>query len=211
MRKLFELAVLACLLLACSSDPVFHGMTPQQKEAYAKALAGQYKGTYVILYNDGGSDVKAEKIEGAAITVTDMEMQSVVFHDYPVSLLAHAVKDAELAEALSKQPNIDISATYRFYDYQDNGDVSWGYDLTAIPLTLHYGGADHHVMLKVSNAGTFCRLTKDDVDAGTAFAGQGVFELSFIAIYEGDVLLQDFDTVWQDNAYEFRTYFQFDK
>ena len=186
-------------------------MTPQQKESYAKALAGEYKGTYVILYNDGGSDVKAIKIEGAAITVTDLDMQSVVFHDYPVSLLAHAVKDAELAEALTKQPNIDLAATYRFYDYQDNGNVSWGYDLAAIPLTLHYGDADHHVMLKVSNASTFFPLTKDDVEAGTAFAHQGIFEFTFIAIYEGDTLLQDFDTVWQDNEYAFRTYFQFDK
>ena len=41
MRKLFFGLLTALILAACSSDPVYHGMTPQQKENYSKAIADQ--------------------------------------------------------------------------------------------------------------------------------------------------------------------------
>ena len=210
MRKLF-LALSAILTLAaCSSDLVYHDMTTQQKEAYAKSVAGDYEGTYIIIYNEEGGNDKAIKIEGAKVTVTDQTLQSVFFHDYPVSQLSHVIKNAELAEALAKQPNIDLTATYRFFDLQDNGDVNWGYDPIAIPLTLHYGDADHHVVLKASNSHTYFRLSKANLDAGMPFAYQGVFQLSFDGIYESDVLLEEFDGIWQNNT-TYLTYFQLDK
>lgn len=59
MRKLFFGLLTALTLAACSSDPVYHGMSPQQKEDYSKAVAGEYTGTYIIIYNDGRSDAKA--------------------------------------------------------------------------------------------------------------------------------------------------------
>ena len=115
MRKLFFALLVALTFAACSSDPVFHGMTTKQKEDYAKAIAGEYKGTYVIIYNDGGSDTKAVKKEGVQMTVTDLTMHSVCFHDYPVSLLSNVVEDRALAEALAGAPNVDFLVDYRFY------------------------------------------------------------------------------------------------
>ena len=207
MRKLFFALLAALTFAACSSDPVFHGMTTKQKEDYAKAIAGEYKGTYVIIYNDGGSDTKAVKKEGVQMTVTDLTMHSVCFHDYPVSLLSNVVADRALAEALAGAPNVDFLADYRFYDLQDNGDTHWGFEPAAIPLTLHYGGTDHHLMLKL-NSQTYFLLTKADLDAGKPFANQSVFQFDVAGIYEGNTLLQDFDDSWQDNEFGYLTYFQ---
>ena len=120
MRKLFFGLLTALILAACSSDSVYHGMTPQQQENYSKAIAGEYTGTYVILYNDGGGDDKAVKIKNSQMTITDQTMHSVCFHDYPVSQLSGVVADSALAKALASAPNVDFQADYRFYDLQDN-------------------------------------------------------------------------------------------
>ena len=207
MRKLFFALLAALTFAACSSDPVFHGMTTKQKEDYAKAIAGEYKGTYVIIYNDGGSDTKAVKKEGVQMTVTDLTMHSVCFHDYPVSLLSNVVTDRALAEALASAPNVDFLVDYNFYNLQDTGDVNWGFEPAAIPLTLHYGGADHHLVLKL-NSQTYFLLSKADLDAGKPFANQSVFQFDVAGIYEGNTLLQDFDDSWQDNEFGYLTYFQ---
>ncbi len=84
MRKLFFGILTALILAACSSDPVYHGMTPQQKEDYSKAIAGEYTGTYIIIYNSGLNDAKAVKVENSQMTITDQTMHSVCFHNYPV-------------------------------------------------------------------------------------------------------------------------------
>lgn len=207
MRKIFFALLAALTFAACSSDPVFHGMTTKQKEDYAKAIAGEYKGTYVIIFNDGGSDTKAGKVEGAQMTVTDLTMHAVCFHDYPVSQLSNVVADRALAEALASAPNVDFLADYRFYDMQDNGDVNWGFEPAAIPLTLHYGGAAHHLVLKL-NFKTFILLSKANIDAGKPFANQSVFQFTVEGIYEGDTLLQTLDDIWQESEHEFLTYFQ---
>ena len=179
MRKLFFGLLTALILAACSSDPVYYGMTPQQKEDYSKAIAGEYTGTYVILYNDGGGDEKSVKIKNSQMTITDQTMHSVCFHDYPVSQLSGVV---------------------------DNGDANWGFEPAAIPLTLHYGGADHHLVLKL-NSRVYFLLSKASLDAGKPFANQSVFQFAVEGIYEGHTLLQAFDD-WQDNSPEYLTYFQ---
>jgi hypothetical protein len=182
-------------------------MTTQQKEHYAKAVSGEYTGTYAIIYSDGSSDTKSEKIEGAQVTISDQTMQSVFFHNFPVSRLSLVVKDPALAEALASLPGIDLTATYRFFDLQDNGDVSWGYNDFTIPLTLHVGDTDRHLLLKVSNA-YFYHLTKENLDAGTPFANQGSITLRFDGIYEGSTLIEDF-SIWQGGNAVFLVLFQF--
>lgn len=204
---LISLVLLA--LVSCSSDPVYHGMTTQQKENYAKAVSGEYAGTYAIIYSDGSSDAKASKIEGAQVTITDNTLQSVYFHDFPISRLSLVVKDPALAEALASHPNIDLTATYHFYDLQDNGDVSWGYNDFTVPLTLHTGDNVRHLLLKVSSS-SYCLLTKENLDAGTPFASQPSFDLQFDGIYEGSTLIEDF-SLWQDENVLFFALFQLDK
>lgn len=210
MRKLFFALLAALTFAACSSDPVYHGMTTQQKEIYAQAIAGEYTGTYVIIYNDGSGDDKAVKIENSQMTITDQAMHSVCFHHFPVSPLSNVIADPALAEALASAPDVDIQADYRFYDLQDNGDVNWGFDIAAIPLTLHYGGGDHHLLLKL-NTGVFFQLTKAHLDAHTPFADGSVFQFSVDGIYEGDTLLQALDFEWQDSNNGYLTFFQLDK
>ena len=204
---LISLALLA--LVSCSSDPVFHGMTNQQKEDYAKAVAGEYTGTYVLYYSDGSNDAKAAKIEGAQVTIFDQTMQSVLFHAIPISRLSQVVKDPALAEALAGLPDMDFMATYRFFDLRDNGDVNWGYNDFTIPLTLHVGDTDRHLLLKVSNASTYYRLTKANLEAGTPFANQCIFELRFDGIYEGNTLIEDF-SLWKEGDATFCVFFQMD-
>lgn len=208
-QTLFFALLVVASLAACSSDPVFHGMTNQQKEEYAKAVAGEYTGTYTICYNDGKSDdTKAVKIEGAQVTISDYTSQAVYFHDFPISRLSLVVKDPALAEALASQPNIDLTATYRFYDLQDNGDVSWGYNDFTAPLTLHTGDAVRHLLLKVSSS-TYHSLTKANLDAGIPFANQSSFELRFDGIYEGSTLIEDF-SLWQEGSALFFALFYLD-
>lgn len=74
--------------------------------------------------------------------------------------------------------------------------------------TLHYGGTDHHLMLKL-NSQTYFLLSKASLDAGKPFANQSVFQFTVDGIYEGHTLLQAFDD-WQDNSAEYLTYFQFE-
>ena len=205
---LISLAVMA--LTSCSNSPVFHGMTNQQKENYAKAVAGEYTGTYTVVYSDGSSDdTKAIKTEGAQVTITDNTLQSVFFHDFPISRLSLVVKDPALAEALASHPNIDLTATYRFYDLQDNGDVNWSYNDFTVPLTLHIGDAVRHLLLKASTS-IYFYLTKKNLDAGTPFANQRSFELRFDGIYEGSTLVEDF-SLWKDEHILFFALFQLDK
>jgi hypothetical protein len=142
------------------------------------------------------------------MTITDQTMHSVCFHNYPVSQLSNVVTDSALAEALACAPNVDFQADYHFYDMQDNGDANWDFEPAAIPLTLHYGGADHHLVLKL-NSQTYFLLSKADLDAGKPFANQSVFQFDVAGIYEGHTLLQAFDD-WQDNSAEYLTYFQFE-
>ena len=87
-------------------------MTPQQKEDYSKAIAGEYTGTYIIVYSDGRDDVKAVKVENSQMTITDQTMHSICFHNYPVSQLSNVVTDPALAEALASAPNVDFQADY---------------------------------------------------------------------------------------------------
>lgn len=207
-RKLFLFLLAVVALTACSSDPVPHGMTTQQQATYSKAIAGAYTGTYTIVYNDGGSDKKVV-IANAQMTITDETTHAVYFHDFPVSLLSKVVNDNALAEALLNVHNVDLVADYRFYDLQDNGDVNWGYVMAAVPLTLHYGGADHHLVLKLNN-GVYFGLTKASLDAGTPFPPRSVFQFEVEAICEGDTHVEDLDAVWQNNNM-FLTLFQLDE
>lgn len=210
MRRLFFALLTALTLAACSSDPVYHGMTTKQKETYAQAIAGEYKGTYVVIYNNGDSEDKSVKIGNSQMAITDQTMHSVLFRDYPVSALSKVVTDPALAEALASAPNVDIMTAYSFFDMQDNGDVNWGFELSAIPLTLHYGGADHHLTLALDNGNTYYRLEKASLDAGAPFSNQRAFQFSVTAIYDGDTLLQEFNDYWQ-NSNMFLIYFQLDK
>ncbi|MBQ9654968.1 MAG: DUF4840 domain-containing protein [Prevotella sp.] len=211
MRQLFVLAVVAALLVACDNSPVFHGMTQQQKETYSNAIAGEYTGRNIFIYNNGTDDATAVKVEGARMTITAQSMQVVMFHDFPISVLSNVVTDPALAEALATVPNQDILATYSFFNLQDNGDVNWGYEPAAIPLKLHYGGTDHHLTLKLSNGRVYYGLMKVNMDAGNPFGGNSIFDFSIDAIYDGDTLVQDFDRVWQDNDHYIITYFQKDE
>ena len=206
MKKLFFALLTVLTLTACNNAPVFHGMTDQQKESYGKAVAGVYKGTYIIVCNDGSTNDKVYKIEDSQLTITDYTMHSVLFHDYPVSMLSKVVTDPELAKALAEAPNVDFVADYHFYEWQDNGDINWGFNMTAIPLTLHYSGADHHLLLKLRSA-VYFHLTKSELDAGTPFVNQRIIQFEIEGIYEGESLVQSLDA-WWTNDNDFITYFQ---
>ena len=206
LKLCFALAT-ALAITACSNAPVFHGMTTQQKEAYAKAIAGEYSGTCIIIYNDGTTEDNVVKTETMQMTITDQTLQAVLFHNYPVSLLSRVVTDPALAQALADVPNMDIAASYHFFDTQDNGDVNWSIEPAPIPLTLHYDGADHHIVLKLGNTGRYYQLTKANMDANTPLANQRVMQFDFIGIYEGDTLLQDLSS-WSETDAEFYTFFQ---
>ena len=109
------------------------------------------------------------------MTITDQTMHSVCFHNYPVSQLSTVVSDPDLAGALASAPNVDFLANYRFYDLQDNGDVSWGFEPAAIPITLHYGGADEfRLFVDGQRSGEECIcLIENDGQQGEHQEGDG--------------------------------------
>ena len=196
-RLLFIL--MAALTVACSSDPVFHGLTQKEKESFAQSIAGEYPGRYEIAYTDvqnpdttGDDKLHHYTVSGATLSVSDLTMHTVIFNDFPVSLLAHVVDDPELSHALSTLPNMGLTGSYEFHQTADSDRLDWNYILNPISLSLTYGGQKHNILLQFDNTYySFVEFTKGQI----AFEQQAVLQLQLTAIYDGQRLLHDFN-IW---------------
>ena len=196
--KLMRGIGLLCMALvfgACHHDTITPRLSKAQKQEYGQKLAGTYTGRYVIAYTtDGGGKEATEGIKQATVSITDYDMQSVIFHDFPVSMLSHIVKDANLSQALAEVPNMDITAQYKFQYDTDYTNTLWNYTPTPVSLTLDYGGATHHITFRLGNNQRYYLFHPGDWQQSRPLLFcQWELMFDFVSLYEGDRLVQQFD------------------
>lgn len=214
MKKLFGVAIIAGMLMACDNEPVFHGLTQQEKESYAQSIKGEYPGRYTIVYTDRqttGSDTKLlhETVDDVTFSVSDLTAHTIIFNNFPLSLLARVVDDPELSQALSTLPNMGLTGNYEFTRAVENGMVGWSFDINPVALSLTYGGQQHNIVLHFGAPSGFLTLAKGQIDGGTAFEQGRQLTLELNAIYEGDQLIQQFNDGWQEGNPKLMAVFRF--
>lgn len=214
MKKLFGVAIIAGMLMACDNEPVFHGLTQQEKESYAQSIKGEYPGRYTIVYTDRqttGSDTKLlrETVDDVTFSVSDLTAHTIIFNNFPLSLLARVVDNPELGQALSTLPNMGLTGNYEFTRAVENGMVGWSFDINPVALSLTYGGQQHNIVLHFGAPSGFLTLAKGQIDGGTAFEQGRQLTLELNAIYEGDQLIQQFNDSWQEGNPKLMAVFRF--
>ena len=211
MMKNLCLALLALLsLAACDNDPVFHGLTQQEKEEYAQGIMGEYPGHYSIVYTDTQtSELNRENIDDVTFSISGLTEHTVIFNGFPISLLARVTKDPELSQALSTLPDRGLTGSYAFVKESEAGQVGWTIDIHPAALSLTYGGQKHNIVLHFRSLYTSIYLVKGQIQGGTAFEQDQQLSLGLTGIYEGDRLLQAFNNVWQEGSPEFLAVFRF--
>lgn len=205
MKKLLTVMFTVLLLTACSSDPVYHGLSQKEKETYAKHIEGDYPVKYTIFYTagtqvqEGDGKMSCETVDDAIFSVSDLQMHTVVFSNFPLSLLARVVDDAELGKAIGGLPNMGLTGTYQFVRSTEHGMVDWYFEMNPVSATLTYGGREHHITMQFRNSQTFVSLSKGQTDGGTAFEQGRQLQLHLSAIYDGGQPLWESDGGWADD------------
>lgn len=210
MKKLFFALLTVLSLAACNHDPVFHGLTQQEKEEYAQSIMGEYPGRYSIVYTDvQTSQVNRENINDVTFSVSSLTEHTVIFNNFPIRLLARVVEDAELSQALSTLPNMGLTGSYEFLQPFEHDMLGWNLDMNPIVLSLTYGGQQHDIVLHFRNLYTSIYLAKGQIQGGTAFEQGRQLSLELTDIYDGDRLLQAFNDDWQEGSPELLAVFRF--
>ena len=203
MKKLLFALMAILAVIACDNDPVYHGLTQQEKESYAQNIKGEYPGRYIIVYTDRqtkGGDTKMlrETVDNVTFSVSDLTAHTIIFNNFPLSLLARVVDDPELGQALSTLPNMGLTGNYEFTRAIENGMVGWSFAMNPVSLSLTYGGQQHNIVLHFSAPSGFLMLAKGQIEGGTAFEQGRQLTLELSAIYDGDRLVQQFADGWTD-------------
>lgn len=207
-------AVIAAMMLmaGCQSDELRQvRLTQQQKQEIASTIAGEYSGSYIILWADSTTKtyvdedgakkrpMKKERFEGVAMTVTDGGMQSVFFHRFPISMLSRVVDDNEpLRQALAEAPDMDLTARYGLGLYTDQETVVWGLEDMTAGLTLRYGGREHHIVLPIRESGTRWLIGKMKAGERVSLRQAGSVGFTFTAIVVDGETAVTLDSTWDD-------------
>lgn len=210
MKNLFFALLTVLSLAACDNDPVFHGLTQQEKEEYAQGIMGEYPGRYSIVYTDAQtSQLNRENIDDVTFSISGLTEHTVIFNGFPISLLARVTKDPELSQALSTLPDRGLMGSYEFLQPFEHDVLGWNLDMNPIALSLTYGGQQHDIVLHFRSLYTSIYLVKGQIQGGTAFEQGRQLSLELTGIYDGDRLLQAFNDDWQEGSPEFLAVFRF--
>ena len=213
MRHMVVLALgLTLTLTACRNNETHRTrLTNTEMDSYGKAIAGQYEGSYIILWSNStmpwhetedGRKTREnvrETVENVSITLTDNSMRSIAFHKFPIRLLSNIIEDDEaLKEALAEVPDMDLTARYGWALYTDEVSPIWGmYDMMT-PLTLTYGGQEHTLILKFKNDVTQI-LDRTKLEGSMCFRQVRTLQLSFDELHvDGELVLKD--DSWEANG-----------
>lgn len=214
------MAALVMTLVACRSNETHRTrLTQTEMETYGKAIAGQYEGSYVILWanssmpwheTEDGRKVREnvrETVEDVSITLTDNTLRSIAFHKFPIRMLSHIIEGNEaLQKALAEVPDMDLTARYGWALYTDEVSPIWGMEDMMTPLTLTYGGQEHTIILKFTNH-TRQILDKTKLEGSKGFSQVSTLQLSFDELYVDGELKQKDDT-WEGNSGELLAIFR---
>ena len=207
---------IACVMLAiltltsCNNDnDIEMRLTHKQKETFGKNITGEYTGRLIVTYTNKDSKVTTDEagnrqieayrkiVDNAQLDVSGYKMHHVLWQDFPVSLLAKVVDaDTTLSQALANVAPVTVTASYDFGYDTDHSHIAWAFTPNAMPLTLNYGGKDHHILIEFNNNSQYYTFTQEELGQPEAFstiANQGI-NLQLQAIYDGSTLVQRFDS-----------------
>ena len=206
------MAALVMTLVACRSNETHRTrLTQTEMDTYGKAIAGQYEGSYIILWSNStmpwhetedGRKTREnvrETVEDVSITVTDNTLRSIAFHKFPIRLLSNIIEgDEALKEALAEVPDMDLTARYGWTLHTDEVSPIWGMEDMMTPLTLTYGGQEHTLILKFKNDVTQI-LDKAKLEGSMCFRQVRTLQLSFDELHvDGELVLKD--DSWEANG-----------
>ena len=205
-------AAVLTTLTACRNNETHRThLTQTEMDSYGKAIAGQYEGSYIILWSNStmpwhetedGRKTREnvrETVENVSITVTDNTLRSIAFHKFPIRLLSNIIEDDEaLKEALAEVPDMDLTARYGWALYTDEVSPIWGMHDMMTPLTLTYGGQEHTIILKFKNDVTQI-LDRTKLEGSMCFRQVSTLQLSFDELHvDGELVLKD--DSWEANG-----------
>lgn len=212
--KTKKIWILACVMLvalaSCNNDnDIEMRLTHQQKETYGQNIAGEYTGQLIVTYTNKDSKVTIdeeghrsieayrETLDNMHFDVSGYKMRHVFVQDFPVSLIARVVDaDAALSQALANAAPVAVTASYDFGYNTDYSHINWAFTPNVIPLSLHYGGTDHHIRIEFNNNSQYYTFTQEALgqpEALRSIASQGI-NLQLEAIYDGSTLVQRFNS-----------------
>ena len=213
MRHMAVLALgLTLTLTACRNNETHRThLTQTEMDTYGKAITGQYKGSYIILWSnstmpwheteDGHKtrENARETVENVSITLTDNSMRSIAFHKFPIRLLSNIIEDDEaLKEALAEVPDMDLTTHYGWTLHTDEVSPIWGMQKMMTPLTLTYGGQEHTIILKFKSDVRQI-LDKAKLEGSMCFSQVNTLQLSFDELHvDGKLVLAD--DSWEANG-----------
>ena len=205
---------IACVMLAiltltsCNNDnDIEMRLTHKQKESFGQNITGEYAGKLIVTYTNkdskittdeaGNRQIEAyrETFDNAHCDVSGYKMHQVFLQDFPVSLLAKVVDaDTALSQALASAAPVTVTASYDFGYDTDYSHIAWAFIPNVMPLSLNYGGKDHHILIEFNNNSQYYTFTPEELEQPEAFstiANQGI-NLQLQAIYDGSTLVQRF-------------------
>ena len=202
--------LVALSLASCNSDnDVEMRLTHQQKETFGQNIAGEYTGKLIVTYTNKDSKVTTdeeghrsieayrETFDNVQFDVSDYKMHHVFLQDFPVSLIAKVVDaDEALSQALASAAPVTVTASYDVGYATDHSHITWVFTPNVMPLSLNYGGKDHHILIEFNNNSQYYTFTPEELGQPGAFstiANQGI-NLQLQAIYDGSTLVQRFDS-----------------
>ena len=208
--KLTIACVMLVALASCNKDnDIEMRLTHQQKEAFGQNITGEYAGQLIVTYTDKDSKVTIdedghrnieayrETFDNAHFDVSGYKMHHVFLHDFPVSLIARVVDaDAALRGALASTTPVAVTASYDFGYATDYTHIAWAFTPNVMPLSLNYGGEDHHILIEFNNNSQYYTFTQEELGHPRAIgsiAEQGI-NLQLQAIYDGSTMIQRFDS-----------------
>jgi len=205
-------AAVLTTLTACRNNETHRThLTTTEMDSYGKAIAGQYEGSYIILWSNStmpwhetedGRKTREnvrETVENVSITLTDNSMRSIAFHKFPIRLLSNIIEDDEaLKEALAEVPDMDLTTHYGWTLHTDEVSPIWGMQKMMTPLTLTYGGQEHTIILKFKNDVRQI-LDKAKLEGSMCFSQVRTLQLSFDELHvDGELVLKD--DSWEANG-----------
>ena len=213
MRHMVVLALgLTLTLTACRNNETHRTrLTNTEMDSYGKAIAGQYEGSYIILWSNStmpwhetedGRKTREnvrETVENVSITLTDNSMRSIAFHRFPIRLLSNIIEDDEaLKEALAEVQDMDLTTHYGWTLHTDEVSPIWGMQKMMTPLTLTYGGQEHTIILKFKSDVRQI-LDKAKLEGSMCFSQVNTLQLSFDELHvDGKLVLAD--DSWEANG-----------
>ena len=213
MRHMVVLALgLTLTLTACRNNETHRTrLTNTEMDSYGKAIAGQYEGSYIILWSNStmpwhetedGRKTREnvrETVENVSITLTDNSMRSIAFHKFPIRLLSNIIEDDEaLKEALAEVQDMDLTTHYGWTLHTDEVSPIWGMQKMMTPLTLTYGGQEHTIILKFKSDVRQI-LDKAKLEGSMCFSQVNTLQLSFDELHvDGKLVLAD--DSWEANG-----------